>query len=375
MSLPTTKSSRGATTGSSRNEDDGADGSDVMLVHDMKQMGMRHLQRPPLNVVMAIYDMFNKIEKRDPPSNTKTIHLRLITIRVSHYNEKARWALDLLEDDDSTDSPYYYTEDCHPAGFQAFESIRASKGHASATPMVIDGETDQVYIKSDSILRHYCPNLLYPTPYKSDIEQFEDDLGDRLGPAVRTYAYGYLLTKEYFPALVPMNTGPECSVIENFLFPYMRTMIGPTLQKSLQINDASVQLSKDTIQSVFGDVEKRLKNGKQQYLFGDTFTAADLTFAALASPLLRPPELQAFQAPLSQLPPDMIDFVKTLQSSPAGQHALRMYRFHRLGGPGPSNGRIVQIKSAPRNRIPWMAAMGVVAACTAVTVAARKLVA
>ena len=37
---------------------------------------------------------------------TRPGHARLISIRYSHYNERARWALDL--------SPLRYTEDAHP---------------------------------------------------------------------------------------------------------------------------------------------------------------------------------------------------------------------------------------------------------------------
>lgn len=337
-----------------------------VLVHDMKPMGLRHLERPPLSVILKLYDLFNTIEQRSPPSPHKTKHLRLITIRVSHYNEKARWALDLMEEDQ--DSPYYYTEDTHPAGFQALESVRASKGQYSVTPMVVEDDGATVYAKSDVVLRHYCP-FLYPTAHKQEIEQLEDDWGDRLGPAIRTYAYGALLQKAQWPNLVQMNTGPECATIENLLFPYMRSAIKPTLEKSLQINDHSVALAEQTIRDVFQEASERLANNnsnKQQnpFLVGNSLTAADLTFAALSSPMIRPPELKAFQAPLEALPVQTQALIHEMQATPAGQHVLHMYRTQRYSN---DTNRVVQIKCAGRNRIPWIAVAGV-AAVTAVAI-------
>lgn len=73
--------------------------------------------------------------KRAPPGKGKTKHLRLITSPVSHYCEKARWGLDLLEQ--QSGSPYYYTEDGHCPPFLAFETLPASGGKASASPMVV----------------------------------------------------------------------------------------------------------------------------------------------------------------------------------------------------------------------------------------------
>lgn len=326
-----------------------------VLVHDMVGLRQRHLERPPLKYFMGLYDMFNKTVHRDPPADNpvKTKHLRLITIRVSHYNEKARWALDFVDEDPL--SCYYYTEDTHPPGFHAFESIRASNDKGSATPMVIDSQEDKIWMKSDEIVREFCPQL-YPT---DDVKAMEDDLNARLGPAVRTFAYSKLLNDQYFPALVKMATGPECASIENFLFPYMKKSIGIALRKSLQINDESVALSKSTIEDIFATASKTLE--QQKYLVDpNQFTAADLTFAALASPLMRPPELKAFQCPDERLPPDVIGLIRELRNTKAGQHALQMYRDHRYPN-GPA-GRVVKIKGGGRNRIPWIAAAVVVGA-------------
>ena len=80
--------------------------------------------------------------------------------------------------------------------------------------------------------------------------------------------------------------------------------------------------------AVFDSVAKRLADGRP-YLCGDQFTAADLTFAALAASVLMPPE---YGVPLPQpeeLPEPMAAAVRELRAHPAGAHALAMFRSER----------------------------------------------
>ena len=58
---------------------------------------------------------------------------------------------------------------------------------------------------------------------------------------------------------------------------------------------------------------------------GERFTAADLTFSALAAAVLMPPQ---YGVPLPQpdeLPPAMGAVVRELRDTPRGEHALRMF--------------------------------------------------
>jgi len=88
---------------------------------DTKPMSASSIRYGPLGVARVIVGLFSCTSERDPPSQHKTEHLRLITIAQSHFCEKARWALDLLEND--PDFPIYYTEDGHPPAFVAFETL------------------------------------------------------------------------------------------------------------------------------------------------------------------------------------------------------------------------------------------------------------
>jgi glutathione S-transferase len=81
------------------------------------------------------------------------------------------------------------------------------------------------------------------------------------------------------------------------------------------------------VRASFDAVAERLADGP--YLYGVSFTAADLTFAALAAAVLMPPQ---YAVPLPQpeeLPAEMADVVRELRAHPAGRHALAMFRDER----------------------------------------------
>jgi glutathione S-transferase len=317
-----------------------------------------------------MYHLFSKVEQRAAPSSTKTKHIRLITIRVSHFCEKARWVLDMLDDDD--ESPYYYTEDCHPPGFHSFESVGASNDNGSATPMIVmlcnngDGD-DEVLYKSNIIIERLFPEL-YPKGRKDEIKTIEQDLGDRLGATVRCYAYDNLLCKEHYGALVTMAT-PDCSKVEHILFENMLPNgLAMGIRRSVGVNAESAALSKRVIVEFFDELSAKLE--KADYLVGNQFTAADLSFAALACPLIRPPEMSNFQCSNDALPEDVLQLSQQLRNTKAGQHVLNMYAKHRFIG---KRSKVV-VKTANRNRFPLELGVLLVGCAAVVVGVGMKLV-
>jgi glutathione S-transferase len=77
---------------------------------------------------------------------------------------------------------------------------------------------------------------------------------------------------------------------------------------------------------------------------GDSFTAADLTFAALTALLLLPEQFGSagFSDTIRAAYP--AELVAELRDSPAGRHALEMYRRHRSpGGPRRYDGSGIEL--------------------------------
>jgi glutathione S-transferase len=62
---------------------------------------------------------------------------------------------------------------------------------------------------------------------------------------------------------------------------------------------------------------------------GSEFSAADLTFAALAAPTVLPRNYGSPLPTLDQLPDAMLKVVEECRATPAGEFVLRMYGEHR----------------------------------------------
>ena len=108
-------------------------------------------------------------------------------------------------------------------------------------------------------------------------------------------------------------------------FPAIRAF----MLKGMRIDADSASRSLKRVFEIFQQVEAIL--GTRRYLVGDSFTAADMSFAALAAPLVLPPEYSIALPAIEQLPPELGKEVRALRATPAGSFALRMFRDHRRG--------------------------------------------
>lgn len=95
-----------------------------------------------------------------------------------------------------------------------------------------------------------------------------------------------------------------------------------------KITPESAQRSLERVRGVFRHVDERLSNGRR-FLVGERFTAADLTFAALAAPALFPVECRAVHPALDAVPASMREEILRLRDTDAGRFALRMFSQER----------------------------------------------
>ncbi|MGI9019244.1 MAG: hypothetical protein ACR2G3_00855 [Solirubrobacterales bacterium] len=87
-----------------------------------------------------------------------------------------------------------------------------------------------------------------------------------------------------------------------------------------------------TVRSQFDEVAEKIAVGGR--IVGDSVTAADLAFAAMASPAVLPPEGYPVRMPQpADFPEDVAETVRELRAHPAGEYALRMYREERAVHP------------------------------------------
>jgi glutathione S-transferase len=246
---------------------------------------------------------------------------RLVTITFSHYCEKARWALDRAR--------VPYVEEAHLPLFAWVPALRA--GRRRTVPSLLTG--DGAIADSTDILhwadRHGDAMPLFPDQL-AEVAELEEHYDRVLGPHARRLAYGHVL-----PALrelvgdVRGVPRAEAVLARTFARP-----IAAIMRRGLRVTPERVDRSRQRVDEIFAEVAARLADGRR-YLVGDRFTAADLTFAALATPVIGPPELAEY-LPVTTAPPAMLAMMAHYRDTPAGAIALRLYAEDR-GRPGQPN--------------------------------------
>lgn len=243
---------------------------------------------------------------------------RLIAIALSHYCEKVRWALDYLDID-------YVEEDHTPF----FHRQYTSRYGGTSVPVLVT--EDKALTDSHDILQ-YLDSIsgnkkLYPQdPQLRDraiaLEKLFDE---KLGVATRLYGYYYALDK---PFSIAIAWGIKAPFIERIKTVLSFPKIPKLLKQFYNITPETKDVALEDVKEVFALVNRELGSDKQ-YLVGDCLSAADVTFAALASPILRPPNHPIYSSNLSKMSPERLLIVEELRATPAGQLVMRMYREHR----------------------------------------------
>ena len=218
-------------------------------------------------------------------------------------------------------------------------------------------------------MRSKCLTTRISPPEISEVTSYEEHLDGVLGPTARVFAYHHLLDPAYSSLTADLATR-ETSVVESAVFKLMvrSGFIQPGMRKFMNVTAAAAAASEPAILDVYDDAARRLASSP--YLCGDRFTAADLSFAALSSPLLDLEEFGDLQPPMEggAFPPEVVDLKRRLRAHPAGEHAARCYRDYRFGSVGAGGegilkgkaGGRVMIKSFKRDK--WGALAVVIAA-------------
>ncbi len=238
---------------------------------------------------------------------------RLITIPFSHYCEKARWALDLAGVD--------YREEPHaPMVHWLFTLPRT--GTRTVPVLLVD---EKKLTESSDIVRYADTRLpkeksLFPEAYRAEIDALVARYDEKLGVPVRRLAW--------------------CHITESApLFAYLTSRLPPTearwalrgervlralMHRAFNVSARARERMREKVLAELAIAAERLKG--RRYLVGDAFTAADLTFASLISPVLLPDvseeESRARDAAFA-------DLIAEIRATPGGAHAMRVIREHR----------------------------------------------
>jgi glutathione S-transferase len=241
---------------------------------------------------------------------------RLVTIPISHFCEKARWALDR--------AGVEYVEQPH---VQVLHIAAARLAGGGRTVPVLVTATGEVLADSTDILR-WADTLvppgrrLYPEGEAGDeAAALEAWLDDGFGPDGRLWMY-----HETLPVVGEMGQWALAGVPrwERPVFRVSRPVMDRVIRRYLRIDAAAAVAARERVEGVFDAIAARLSDGRR-FLLGDRFTAADLAFAALAAPMLLPPRYGSPLPPAEAMPEGPAREVRRLRAHPAGVFAERLY--------------------------------------------------
>lgn len=254
---------------------------------------------------------------------------RLVTIPISHFCEKARWALDLAG------APYQ--EDGYAPVVHRLPLARLKA--TTAPVLVCDDGT--VLRDSTDIVRH--------ADRHGDLGLFGDDAAQRaevealvarfdrsVGPAARLLTYAVFLDEpEAFVALAGAGLAPRRAVTLRVT----RPAVTATIRRFFRIDHEAVLRAEATLEAELAFADGLRAGGR--YLVGGRFTAADLTFAALLAPAVQPAGYGAPVPSLEEMPAARRDDVERWRALPSATVVAELYAEHRhlsTRHPNPSQG-------------------------------------
>jgi glutathione S-transferase len=237
-------------------------------------------------------------------------------IPLSHFSEKVRWALDYKR----------ITHRRKVLGADYLIRAWRATGRGTLPILFLDGRAigDSTNIIA-ALEKRYPEPSLYPSDAAARQRALavEDYFDEQLGPAVRAAIVTPLFRHDPDLALRVLTTGMPDKAYQR-LRPLVR--IFPTFYRFRhKISEAKIETDRATVIGALDRIEQERQGGA--YLVGDAFTVADLTAAALLSPMLQPPEIQY---PLGvELPAYLQDYRAIVLQHPAAQWAAGIYRLHR----------------------------------------------
>jgi glutathione S-transferase len=240
----------------------------------------------------------------------------LYHIQVSHYNEKARWALDFKGIPHVRKAP--------PPIMHTIWAFAMTRG-ITFPVLKLNGDTIGDSTRIIEALEHSHPDPpLYPgdpgdRARALELEEFFDE---ELAPHIRRALFAEVTRDSEAFAWA---AAPTAGRAVHTGFKSTAAVAGPLLRMRYGIKPETAEQGWEKTYAAMDRLESELGDG--DYLVGGRFSVADLTAAALFHPIVRPAEAQ-YEVP-EPLPPALAERRDALSSRPGFRWVQEMYRRHR----------------------------------------------
>ncbi|MEM9744193.1 MAG: glutathione S-transferase family protein [Pseudomonadota bacterium] len=202
--------------------------------------------------------------------------MRLHQFAYSHFNEKVRWAL-----------AWKALPACRQTYLPGPHMRQVAKLSGQSQTPVLQHE-DEVVVGSAAIIdwleRQQPVPVLYPADRNDRLAalalQAELDAG--YGPAVRRLVFSVLVDDlGYLARMFASQTSAARRLAYRFVLP----LVKPLMVKGNGLSPDAVRQAEQDVANTMDRMAERLH--RRSYLFGESFSVADLTLASLTAPLTR----------------------------------------------------------------------------------------
>jgi glutathione S-transferase len=236
--------------------------------------------------------------------------------QFSHYNEKARWALDFKN--------VAHVRHSLLPGPHMIQTMRLS-GQKSVPVLGLEGDvvagSAQII---DALEQRFPEPPLYPATIAEQRQALELQkwFDEEVGPEIRrAFFFDVLPGSKYAAELFIIGRGDLTKAIYRTLFPGIRAV----MIKDMKIDAAGAARGVERTKEAL-DLVAKCATGSG-YLVGDRFTVADLTAAALLSPTAMPPQ---FSYPVPEPRSDGLRrWLSRWSDHPGTAWVSEIYRKHR----------------------------------------------
>lgn len=238
----------------------------------------------------------------------------LYVFAISHYCEKARWALDHLGIE---------YELCHVAPGEHAKLAKKLGAPKSSVPyLAVDGKV----IQGSADIIDWADAKLQrgQSPFAAAASEIEQRIDDIAGVHVRRYYYSEALVEH--PSTVRPIFTRDLSLAKKIMITLAFGKIRKIMMSRMDLGTRQGEESKALLLGELEWVDGLLADGRE-YLVGDSFSRADIAVASILSPLAAPKEHPVYQQ--LQHPPRIANDVARWEQRPCIQWVRNMYAKHR----------------------------------------------